>query len=188
MLPQSVIRLVQRGDAIELYFPPLRTRTAALALGFFGIVCILLPLFAVSGALTAMGGGSAHGLLIIALLGVFVVPFPVFGAVFFVLAIYMLANSLSVTASSHGIRTVRRVFGLKLRERELKRSEIAALEIQTAARYQSLFSAEPIFRLVACHATLRKNNLVIAENLPGEALTDRVHALIARHAGLEGHC
>jgi hypothetical protein len=185
MLPQNIARLSQRGDAIELYFPPLRAPVAALALGFFGVVCLALPLLAISGALAAMGGSAAHDLLIIALLGAFVVPFPVFGAVFIALAVYLLANSLTVTVSPSNIRVVRRVFGLKLRGRELKRAEIAALEAQTAARYQSVFSAEPTFRLVACHATLRKNDLVIAESLRGEAMTAQVQALIARHAGLD---
>lgn len=183
-LPQNVVRLVQRGDALEIYFPPLRAPAAALALGFFGAACLVLPLFAVSGALSAIGSNSAHGLLILALLGAFVVPFPVFGAVFVALAVYMLANSLTVTVSASAIRAVRRIFGLKWRERELKCREIAALETQTDARYQSVFSAEPIFRLVARHATLRKNNLVVAESLQGEAMTAQVQALIARHAGL----
>lgn len=184
-LPQNIVRLSQRTDAIELYFPPLRAPAAALALGFFGVVCLALPLFAVSGALATIGSNPAHGLLIIALLGAFVVPFPVFGAVFVALAVYLLANSLTVTVSPSAIRTVRRVFGLKLSERELKRPEISALEAQSAAKYQGLFSAEPNFRLVARHATLRKNNLVVAENLQGEAMMAQVQALIARHAGLD---
>ena len=184
MMPQSIVRMSQQADAIELYFPPLRAPVAALALGFFGVVCVALPLFAISGALAAIGGNSAHGLLVIALLGAFVVPFPVFGTVFVALAVYLLANSLTVTASPSAIRTVRRVFGLKVSERELKRAEIAALEAQAAAKYQGLFSAEPIFRLAARHATLRKKNLVVAESLQGEAMTAQVQALIARHAGL----
>lgn len=184
-LPRNIVRLSQQGDAIELYFPPMRAPAAAFALGMFGVVCLALPLLAVSGMLPVIGGSTAHGLLVIALLGAFVVPFPVFGAVFIALAVYLLANSLTVTVCPSDIRVVRRVFGLKLRGRELKRAEIAALEAQTAARYQSVFSAEPNFRLVACHATARKNNLVVAESLRGEAMMARVRALIARHAGLD---
>jgi len=184
-LPRSIVRLSQRAGVLELYFPPLRAPAAALALGLFGVVCLALPLFAVSGALAAIGGNPAHGLLILALLGAFVVPFPVFGAVFVALAVYLLANSLTVTVNPSAIRTVRRVFGLKLSERELKRPEIAALEAQSAAKYQGLFSAEPNFRLVARHVTLHKNNLVVAENLQGEAMMTQVQALIARHAGLD---
>jgi hypothetical protein len=185
MMPQSIVRLSQRGDAIELYFPPLRAPVAALALGFFGVVCVALPLLAVPGALPVTGGSAAHGLLVIALLGAFVVPFPVFGAVFVAIAVYLAANSLTVTVSPSAIRTVRRVFGLKFSERELKRPEIAALEAQAAARYQNVFNAEPNFRLVARHATLLKNDLVVAESLRGEAMTAQVQALIARHAGLD---
>jgi hypothetical protein len=184
-LPQGIARVSQRSDAIELYFPPLRAPGAAIALGVFGGLCLALPLFAISGTLGAIGGSAAHGLMSIVLIGAFVAPFPVFGAVFVWLAVYALANSLTVTASPSAIRTVRRVFGLKVSERELKRAEIAALEAQAAAKYQGLFSAEPIFRLVAHHATLRKKNLVVAENLRGEAMTAQVQALIARHAGLD---
>jgi len=184
MLPHSIVRVSQHADAIELYFPPLRAPGAAIALGVFGVLCLALPLFAISGALGAIGGSAAHGLMSIVLIGAFVAPFPVFGAVFVWLAVYTLANSLTVIVNPSAIHTVRRVFGLKVSERELKRAEIAALEAQAAAKYQGLFSAEPVFRLAARHATLRKKNLVVAESLQGEAMTAQVQALIARHAGL----
>jgi hypothetical protein len=183
-LPQGIVRVSQRADAIELYFPPLRAPAAAIALGVFGVLCLALPLFAISGTLGAIGGSAAHGLMSLVLIGAFVAPFPAFGAVFVWLAVYALSNSLTVTVNPSAIRTVRRVFGLKVSERELKRAEIAALEAQAAAKYQGLFSAEPIFRLVARNATTRKKNLVIAESLQGEAMTAQVQALIARHAGL----
>lgn len=183
-LPKDIVRVSQRPDGIELYFPPLRAPGIAAMLGLFGVACMVLPLLAVS-SLLAAGGSAVHGLLAIALVSSFVAPFPVFGAVFVALAVYLLANSLTVTVSPSAIRTVRRVFGLKLGERELKRPEIASLEAQTAAKYQNLLGAEPNFRLVARHATLRKNNLVVAENLQGEPMTARVQALIAHHAGLD---
>ncbi len=183
-LPRNIVRLSPRpDDGIELYFPPLRAPAGALGLGLFGALCVALPLFALSGLLP-MGGNEAHSLLALALLGAFVAPFPVFGAVFVGLAVYLLANSLTVTVSSSAIRTVRRVFGLALKRRELKCADIASLEAQSAAKYQSVFSAEPYYRLAARHATLRHNDLVIAESLQGEALMAQMQALIARHARL----
>jgi len=182
-LPQNIVRLSQRTDGIALCFPPLRTPHVALVLGLFGIACLALPLFALSGLL-ATSQSNAHGLLMIALVGAFMAPLPVFGVVFVGLAVYLPANSLTVEVSPSGIRTVRRVFGLVCSRRELKCADIASLEAQIAARYQGLFSAEPYFRLVARHATLRKNDLVVAESLKGEALMTQMQALIARHAGL----
>lgn len=214
-LPQNIVRVSQRTDGITLYFPPLRTPQAALAVGLFGIACLILPLFALSGLL-ATSQNNAHGLLMFALLGTFMAPLPVFGVVFVGLAVYLPANSLTVEVSPSAIRTVRRVFGLVCSRRELKCADIASLEAQIAAKYQGLFSAEPYFRLVARrtrrgeargregaqatgtipplardfreevarHATLRKNDLVVAESLKGEALMAQIQALIARHAGL----
>lgn len=183
-LPQNIVRLSQRPNGVELYFPPLRTPEVALALGFFGLLCLALPLFAIIGLLPA-GGTDAHGLLVIALLGAFVAPFPVFGAVFVALAVYMLANSLTVNVSPLAIRTLRRVFGLSLSRREIGRPDIATIEAQIAAKYQSLFSAEPYFRLVVRHATQGNRDLVVAESLKGEALMAQVRELIAGHAGLD---
>lgn len=182
-LPQNVVRVSQRTDGIALYFPPLRTPQAALAVGLFGIACLILPLFALSGLL-ATSQSNAHGLLMFALLGAFMAPLPVFGVVFVGLAVYLPANSLTVEVSPSAIRTVRRVFGIVCNRRELKCADIASLDVQIAAKYQGLFSAEPYFRLVAHHATLRKNDLVVAESLKGEALMTQMQALIARHAGL----
>ncbi len=214
-LPRNIVRLSRRPDGIELYFPPLRAPAGALGLGLFGALCLALPLFALSGLLST-SESNAHDLLAITLLGAFVAPFPVFGVVFIGLAVYMLANSLTVSVNPSAIRTVRRVFGLVLNRRELKCADIVSLEAQIAAKYQSLFSTEPYFRLVARrtrrgeargrgsaqatgtmpllahdfreevarHATLRKNDLVVAESLQGEALMAQMQALIARHAGL----
>ncbi|MDP1718789.1 MAG: hypothetical protein Q8L40_12020 [Burkholderiales bacterium] len=153
-------------------------------LGMFGGVCILLPLLAVS-ALMSSGGSVAYGLLTIALAGSFVAPFPVFGAVFVALAVYLLANSLTVTASPAAIRSVRSIFGICLRRREIKREDIAAIEDRIAAKYQSLFSAAPQFQLIARHATQPKLSVVVAENLAGVAMMAQVRDLIAGHAGVD---
>jgi len=150
----------------------------------FGVVCIVLPLLAAS-TLLAAGGSTAHSLLAIALVGTFVAPFPVFGAVFIGFAAYLLATSLTVTVSPAALRSERRVFGMCVRRREIRCRDVAAIEDRIAARYQSLFSAEPQFRLVARHATQPGNEVIVAENLAGTVMMAQVRDLIAGHAGVE---
>lgn len=183
LLPQNIVRLSPRAGGIELYFPPLRTPEVALLLGLFGTVCMALPLLALAG----VPAGGTHSLLAVALLGAFVAPFPVFGAIFVALAAYMLANSLTVSVNASAIRTVRRVFGFAFSRRELKCAEITEFKAQISAKYQELFGSAPYFRLVARHATLRRKDLVVAESLKGEAMMAQMQDLIARHAGLGAH-
>jgi len=52
-----------------------------------------------------------------------------------------------------------------------------ALEPEIASRHQNLFSAEPVYRLVARDASSRAR-VVVAESLQGEALMDEVKSLI----------
>lgn len=173
-----------RPGGIELYFPPLRAPEIAAMLGMFGVVCILLPLLAIF-SLLAAGGSPAYGLLTIALVGSVVAPFPIFGAVFVGLAVYLLANSLTVTITSSAIRSVRSIFGMRLRRREIDCRDIAAVEERIAAKFQNLFSAAPQFELIARHATQPELSVVVAENLAGEAMMAQVRDLIAGHAGVD---
>jgi hypothetical protein len=181
-LPRDVVRLAHTHDGIELYFPPLRMPQTALALGMFGLLAIVLPAYATV-ALIPAGGSDAHGLLALVLIGSFVAPFLVFGTAFIALAIYMLGNSLTVRVSATTIGTVRRVFGIALRQREMQRADIAAIEPEIAARYQNAFAVEPCYRLVAQHRLGRGRGLVVAESLTGEPLMARVKALLDQPSG-----
>lgn len=179
------MRVNQTRHGIELYFPPLRTGYGPLALALFGALCIILPLLALPVLIPA--GSDAGGLLGAALIGIFIVPFPAFGAVFMVLAIDALANSLTVSVTPAGIITVRRVCGIVLRRREISSAEIAAIELRPAPRYQNVLKSGMRYRLVARHSTQRKYDLVVAEDLEGEISATQTQALIARHAGAQQH-
>jgi hypothetical protein len=183
-LPQEIVRVAPRSDGIELYFPPLRAPGIATALGLFGAACMVLPLLAAFNLLAA-GGNAVHGLLTIALVSSVIVPFPVFGVVFIAHAVYLLANSLTVTVSPAAIRSERRLFGRCVQRREIRCRDIAAIEERGAAKFQSLFSAQPQFRLIARHATLSKQDVVVAETLAGDSMMAQVRGLIASHAGLD---
>jgi hypothetical protein len=177
------VRITAAAQGVEVHFPPLRAPAAAFGLAVFGATCVLLPLLA-AGGLVPAGASETYGLLAIVLIGAFIAPFPVFGAVFIALAVYMLANSLTVRADAAGIFTVRRLFGVAIRRRALARTELAGIETGPAARYQGLLSAEPCFRLVARHTSQRARDVVLADSVRGERAAGELRALIARHAGL----
>lgn len=173
----GVVCISRKGDGLELRFPPMRAPGVALALGAFGAVSSVLSMLALFGVIPA-GGSDAHGLLVVALVGAFIVPFLAFGLAFAALAIYMLANSLTVTVSNGWITAVRRVFGLTVSSRALSCGEVAAIEPRASAKYQNLFSAEPIYQLIARGHGKRGVRLVIAEDLRGETSMTRVRNLI----------
>jgi hypothetical protein len=176
------VQVNQTPYGIELYFPPLRTGYGPLALAFFGALCIIMPLLALPVLIPA--GSDAGGLLSAAVIGIFIVPFPAFGAVFVVLAVDALANTLRVNVSPARIVTVRRVFGIALQRHEIACADIAAIELRPAPRYQNVFNTGARFRLVARHTAQRKHDPVVAEDLEGEITAAEMQALIARHAGL----
>lgn len=182
-LSESIVRVTPAHDGLELYFPPLRNRGAAAGFGVFGILCIALPVAAAAGLVLVEGTG-AFGRLAMVLVGGFALPLFVFGIVFIALAVYLLANSLTVTVGSDRIVAARRLFGVTLYRRALLYADIAALEPLRAARFQSRFSAEPRYQLVARSRTPGLAPLVIAESLPGRAAVAWLAARIAGPIGI----
>lgn len=128
-------------------------------------------------AALAPHGSESASLLALALLAGFVVPFVLCGIVFIGLAAYQAANSLFVHVGREAIFTERRLPGITLARRQAVVVDIAAIEAQIPARFQSLFGTEPRFRLVA---RLRGGAppLVVAEGLAGESAMREVKALI----------
>jgi hypothetical protein len=118
------------------------------------------------------------------LVGGFALPVLAFGVVFLALAVYLLANSLTVTAGTDRIATVRRLFGLTLSRRALSCTDIAAMVPLSATRFQSKFSAEPRYQLLAHSRTPGQTDLVIAESLPGRAAMEQMAARIEAATGI----
>lgn len=202
VLPAGVVRLTRSVRGIELYFPPLRTPGAALALALFGAASFAPALFAAAVVAPASGSDTA-GLLAFWLMSIFILPFVVFGMAFIALAVYLLANSLSVQVTESGIVSARSVFGLPLGERRVARADIAVLEAATPLRYRELRAEAPYYSLViktksGMGLTLReayrtgrldhyRNRIVtVAESLRGEALMERVRSEILK-AGRLAH-
>lgn len=182
-LPPDVVRLKRLPQGLELYFPPLRDGSVAAVLGAFGALSVALPGAAAIG-LGAAGGSGAGGWVAMVLIGGFIAPIIVLGVVFLALAVYMLANSLTVTVGPAGVAAARRIFGLTLSRHEVWYAEVAVVEPQIPARYQSAFSGEPRYRLIARHRTPGMPAVVIAESLQGRALMEQIGALIARESGI----
>lgn len=135
-------------------------------------------------AALAPRGSESASLLALALLAGFVVPFVLCGIVFIGLAAYQAASSLIVHVGREAIFTERRLPGVTLARRQAATVDIAAIEPQIPARFQSLFGTEPRFRLVA---TLRGGAppLVVAEGLAGERAMREMKALIEFTAGVK---
>lgn len=148
----------------------------ALALAAFGAIACALALVGGAVMLESALAGSAGVLAAVLMVG-FVAPLAVFGVIFVALAVYMAGNALLVRVERGEIATTRRLFGFVVSEKRVARPALGGLEPQIAARHQSVFSSAPIFELVAKDAS-RRQRVVVAESLQGEALMRDVKSLI----------
>lgn len=182
-LPESIVRVTPTHEGLELRFPPLRNRGAAVGFGAFGALSVALPVAAAVGMGLTEGPGAFRWLAII-LVGGFALPLLAFGVVFLALAVYLLGNSLTVTVGTDRIAAVRRLFGVTLYRRTLRHAEVAAVVPLSPGRFQSRFSTEPRFQLVARSRAPGQADLVVAESLPGRATMERLAARIAGAIGV----
>ena len=181
-LPRRLVRLRRTASGIELYYPPLRLPQVAVPLALFGALAFALPALGAS-ALLPGALSSAAGTITAVLIGVFIAPFAIFGAVLVMQALYMLAHSLRVRIGAHGITAASFVCGLPLPVRHLAREDIAAIEPRIPTRHQSLFSTQPVYQLVAWNAA-RTRGVNVAESLHGEAVMVRVKTAIEESLGI----
>jgi hypothetical protein len=170
-------------DGIVLEFPVLRAPGAALGLIAFAVLCGLMPAIGLS-ALLPLEPGNASAMVSLALIGGLAAPFMLASVVFALLAIYLLANSLRVEISAGGIRTERRVFGRVTKTSTISREAIADVKPRIGARYQNVFSATPRYALVANPQDNRSKEVVVAEDLSGQALMVEVRTLICTALGI----
>ena len=191
--PPEVVRVNRTPAGATLYFPPLRAWRFALRLGLFGIA-MLVPAVIASIVFTPAGKSEAAAMLTFVLTAAFVYPLVLFGAVFLMVALFAVSTSLTVEANSQGIRAARRVFGVKISDRSLRRSAIAVLEQETANAPRGL-GGNAFFRLVVLAAlpphTAGNDNkryglrrIVVADGIPDEALAKSIEKLIGDSAQL----
>ncbi len=182
-LPHEIVRVTERPQELELYFPPLRNIGAAAGFAAFGALSVALPIAAAAGVHLSTTPGVHSGLAMILVAG-FALPIMVLGFVFLALGAYLPANSLTVRAGAHRVATTRRVFGRVIARRALPCAQIAALEPQVPRQFQSQFSAEARYRLVARSRDPNGPAMVVAESLPGRAAMREVARLITRASGI----
>ena len=180
-LPSQVVRLTRTDDGIELYFPPFRRPGTALGLGVFGVIASVLPAVGIA-ALIPRALADSAGLMSAVLVAAFILPFLAFGMTCVLLAAYTVSNALLVRVDREGIQTWRMLFGVALKRHRLPRDAIAGIESQIAARDQSPFNAQPVYRLIARDRTGTRR-VIIAESLAGETLMQQVKALVERARG-----
>ena len=195
------MRLTRSVQGIELYFPPFRTPGAALALALFGMACFIPGFFAVI-AMAPLAESGAAGMIALWLMSIFILPFIAFGALFPAVALYLIANSLTVRITESEIRSLRRIFGVPLRERRVAPADVAALDAVAMLRYRWPRDDTPLYSLVvrtgsgaglpmqeACRAgrlaQFRDRNVTVAESLRGEELVEQIKAEIVSAARLE---
>jgi hypothetical protein len=142
MRTARTLRVTATPPGVELYFPPGRMPEVALPLAVFGIIAAAIAAVALAALLPGLADTS--NVLSAVLVSAFVLPFLAFGAIFMLLAVYMVANALHVRIDSAGIETARSIFGLVTKRRRIAHADIGSVEAQIASRYQSLFSADPV--------------------------------------------
>ena len=190
--PREIVRVAGTPSGIRIYFPPLRAWRFALRLALSG-VALFVPALIASIAFAPTGKHDAAGILTLVLTAAFIYPVLLFGAAFVLVALFAISTSLTVDAGAHGIRAVRRVCGIKVRDRTLPHTAIAVLEQETATAPRGLGGAA-FFRLVAL--TLPAWNasddgrrysvrrIVVADGIPDEALAQALEALLSEHLRL----
>lgn len=190
--PREIVRVAATPSGVRLYFPPLRAWRFALRLALSGIA-LLVPALIASIAFAPTGKTDAAALLTLALTAAFVYPLLLFGAAFVLVALFAVSTSLTVDAGAAGIRVVRHVCGIRVRDRALPRAAIAVLEAETATAPRGLGGAS-FYRLVALTLPSwnagndgRRYNvrrMVVADGIPDEELVQALEALISGHLAL----
>ena len=189
--PREIVCVAAAPSGVTLYFPPLRAWRFALRLALFG-VALLVPAALAGIAFAPAGKHDAAAVLTLRVLtAAFVYPLLLFGAVFVLVALFAVSTSLTVDAGTHGIRAVRRVCGIRIRDRALPRAAIAAIEQETATAPRGL-GGNTFYRLVVLTLpTWNANNdvrrydvkrLVVADGIPDETLSQALERLISEHA------
>lgn len=189
--PREIVRVAATPAGVRLYFPPLRAWRFALRLALAGIA-LFVPALIASLAFAPTGKYDAAAVLTLVLTAAFVYPLLLFGAAFVVVALFAVSTSLTVDAGVNGIRAVRRVCGIKVRDHALPRAAIAVIEQETATAPRGLGGASD-YRLVALTLPAwnasndgRRYNVrrvVVADGIPEEAQAQALEALISGHLG-----
>lgn len=165
-------------------FPVLRAPGAALGLAAFATLCAIMPALGLA-AVLPIESANAGAMITLAMVGGMAAPFIFASVVFGALAVYLAANSLHVEVRSAGARNERRIFGVLTREHAIARSDIEEIGLRIASRHQNVFSNEPRYTLVARHKAGRTGDVIVAEDVRGQALASELAGLLQGVLGIE---
>ena len=158
-LSDSLVRIRETGAGLELYYPYLRHPGMALGTlvtgaGFIGFAW----LFHVA------SGEGVMTRLFIGLFALVGVPIIVWG-------LYMLGNSLHVTAGRQGLTTVRGIFGLRF-SHHIASDEITAIEKSIGMQTRQGNRARAYYRIQV--QTRDGRNIMAGSGIPGASRVDNI--------------
>jgi len=160
--PELLGKLVQvreTGAGVELYYPYLRNPGVALSLVLFGGAFV-----GFAWLFHAVAGKSGPPVFF---LGLFVV----IGALVFAGGLYMLGNSLRVTAGAQGLSTVREIFGLRF-ARHVALDEITSIEKSIGMQSRQGTRTTAYYRIKVHTRDGRK--ITVGSGIPGASRVDTI--------------
>jgi hypothetical protein len=158
---REVVNLESTGNGKRMFFPMGRHFGAAIG-GF-----LVGAIFVASGWFLIVGEGQT----------LFGSVFGGIGALVALACLYMMCNSLEVLQSDQEIRTVRRLFGIPIRRRAMRRDSFerfhkdSSLKTQSGNKHVIYYSVAALDRL--------GNKLVLGEGFKGESEADAAIRLMA---------
>lgn len=180
--PVDVVRVTYTPRGVRLHFPALRGWRRSLRLALIG-VALFVPSCYAAMAFAPPAFPDAAAVLTLALTASVVFPVLLFGALFVLVALYAVANSLTVEVDTNGISTERRVLGFSIRTRTLPAAAIRALESKPVIAHRGL-GGHTSFQLIAA-ATGPHAGLIVADGVPDETQANALKTLIARYVQLD---
>ncbi|MGD8567059.1 MAG: hypothetical protein PVJ39_03060, partial [Gammaproteobacteria bacterium] len=164
------IRRDPASDAMELYYPPGRTKSMALVLALTGSIFFAVGIFL---GFQYWSGRESSFMLV------------VMGGIFFIVgllmdygAFYTLTNALLVRVDSYGIKTLRKIAGVSLFQRHVDRADIRDIRIDRGAQSNNTV----YYRIFV--DTRQGRRIKIGESFVGESSAKRILALVKKRLQL----
>lgn len=173
-VPLRVVEISRNGDALALYYPPLRSLGMSIAVIIFGAIFL--------GSAAFIHAVAGHGALFWLFSGSIILIFALVGVLLLLLGLYSLVNSLHVELSPRGVLSTRSVFGIAF-TRYAALADIVKIE----SRITSQTNGGNEFRVrYTLYAHLRDGNkLPVGDDIPGPRLAEHLRGVILQALNLK---
>ena len=158
-LLDKVVQVRETGAGVELYYPYLRNPGVGLSMVLFGVAFV-----GFAWLFHAVSGKAGPPVFF---LGLFVV----IGTLVFAGGLYMLGNSLRVTAGTQGVSTVREIFGLRF-ARYVATDEITRIEKSIGLQSRQGTRTTVYYRVRVHTGDGRK--ITVGSGIPGASRVDAI--------------